>query len=228
MEQARWHRIQSRIHAVLVRLRRHSIPNIVWIRVALVSAFVLLNAVPVAKDFFDMVVLRTARAQEMVYQLRAALQIDSDVRVSAVTYNPLVFSVEPLDKRKDHFVLSMEINFLLKLDDTELHAALAHELGHVWIYKHFPYLQTERLANSIGLRVVPREHFEGLYQKLWTYEKAAGVPLDDLLGPKENDNSLNASRSALPLWVHAFHRTNGDREEYAGTYRQSLFQGEKP
>jgi len=92
----------------------------------------------------------------------------------------------------------MEIEFLLMLDDKELHAALAHELGHVWIYKHFPYLQTERLANSIGLRVVPRENFEALYMKLWTYERAAGVPLDDLLGPKQNTNSPNASLSATP------------------------------
>jgi len=144
------------------------------------------------------VTLRTERAAEIVNQLRAALHIDSDVQVAAVLYHPLVFSVEPLDKARDHFVLSMEINFLLKLDDEELYAALAHELGHVWVYKHFPFLQTERLANSIALRVVPRESFESLYMKLWTYERAAGVPMDDLLGPKQNASSTNAVLSAAP------------------------------
>jgi hypothetical protein len=187
MEQDRRHRIRLRIQAELLRLRRH---RILWTRAALVSAFVLLNAVPISRDLFDIVALRTARAGEIVNQLRAALQIDSDVQVAAVTYHPLVFSVEPLDKSKDHFVISM--------DDEELHAALAHELGHVWIFKHFPFLQTERLANSIGLRVVPRENFEALYMKLWRYESAAGAPLDDLLGPKQNAASPNAVLSAAP------------------------------
>jgi hypothetical protein len=195
MEQGRRHRIRHRIQAELLRLRRH---RILWIRTALVSAFVLLNAAPISRDLFDIVAVRTARAGEIVNQLRAALQIDSDVQVAAITYHPLVFSVEPLDKSKDHFVLSMEINFLLKLDDDELYAALAHELGHVWIFKHFPFLQTERLANSIALRVVPRENFESLYMKLWRYESAAGAPMDDLLGPKPNANSPNAVLSAAP------------------------------
>jgi len=197
MEQGR-HRIRHRIQSQLLRLRRHYITNTLWSRAVLISAFVFLNAARVSLDFPGNVGQRTAQAREIVNQLRAALQIDSDVQVAAVTYHPLVFSVEPLDKRKDHFVLSMEIEFLLMLDDKELHAALAHELGHVWIYKHFPYLQTERLANSIGLRVVPRENFEALYMKLWRYERAAGVPLDDLLGPKQNTNSPNASLSAAP------------------------------
>ena len=198
MEQSRRHRIRHRIQSQILRLRRHYISRILWIRASLVTAFVLLNAVPVSSDFTNIVALRTAQAREIVNQLQVALQIDSDVQVTAVTYHPLVFSVEPLDKRKDHFVLSMEIDFLLMLDDKELHAALAHELGHVWIYKHFPYLQTERLANSIGLRVVQRENFEMLYMKLWTYERAAGAPMDDLLGPKQNANSPNVSLSAPP------------------------------
>jgi hypothetical protein len=198
MEQDRRHRIIQRIQAELLRLRRHHISNIPWTRAGLVSAFVLLNVAPISRDLFDIVAPRTARAGEIVNQLRTALQIDSDVQVAAVTYHPLVFSVEPLDKSKEHFVLSMEIEFLLKLDDRELHAALAHELGHVWIFKHFPFLQTERLANSIGLRVVPRENFEALYMKLWRYESAAGAPLDDLLGPKQNAASPNAVLSAAP------------------------------
>ena len=65
----------------------------------------------------------------------------------------------------------------------EIEVVLAHELGHVWIYTHRPFLQTERLANIVGQRVVERESFEKVYSKLWVYEGASGVPIDDLLGP---------------------------------------------
>jgi hypothetical protein len=198
MEQGRRHRISQRIEAELLRPRWHYISRIPWIRVALVSAFVFLNAATVSRDPPSVVTIRTARAQEIVNQLRVALQIDRDVQVSAVFYHPLVFSVQPVDKSKGHFVLSMEIGFLLMLDDNELHAAMAHELGHVWIFTHHPYLQTEALANSIGLRVVPRDNFETLYMKLWTYEGAAGVPMDDLLGARQDANSPNTSQSAAP------------------------------
>jgi hypothetical protein len=68
-------------------------------------------------------------------------------------------------------------------DDDELRAALAHELGHVWIFTHHPYLQTERVANSIGERFLKRVYFEKLYSKLWTYERRSGVPIEQLLGP---------------------------------------------
>jgi hypothetical protein len=65
----------------------------------------------------------------------------------------------------------------------QLRAAMVHELGHVWIYTHHSFLQTERLANVIGLRVADRASFEKVYAKLWKYERASGVPIDDLLGP---------------------------------------------
>ena len=50
---------------------------------------------------------------------------------------------------------------------TELRAVVAHELGHVWIFTHHPYLQTERLANSIAMRVVSRQNLEKIYDKVW-------------------------------------------------------------
>jgi predicted Zn-dependent protease len=82
----------------------------------------------------------------------------------------------------------MELGFLRMLDDDELQAALAHELGHVWIFTHHPYLQTERVANSIGERAVKRIYFEKLYSKLWTYERQPGVPFEQLLGPDPDAN----------------------------------------
>ena len=147
------------------------------------AGLILLVAAPIAPDAPNGFVVQSERAQTIIDGLRGALEIPDDVRVMVVIHNALVFSVEPADRAKSRFVLSMEFGFLRQLDDRELRAALAHELGHVWIYTHFPFLQTERLANTIGLRAVDRGSFERVYTKLWAYEGTPGVPMDDLLGP---------------------------------------------
>jgi hypothetical protein len=154
---------------------------------ALILVFVFLLATPVANDSPSNVSLRAKRAQEFVDQLRTALSISSVVQMAVVAYHPLVFAVQPVDTQKEHFLLTMELGFLLMLKDDELRAAMAHELGHVWIYLHHPFLQTERMANVVGQRVVDRSDFEKLYVKLWTYEGASGVPLEDLLGSPSTD-----------------------------------------
>lgn len=59
-----------------------------------------------------------------------------------------------------------------QLNEDELRAAVAHELGHVWIFSHHPYLHTERLANEIAMRVVSRESLERVYEKLWARDSA--------------------------------------------------------
>jgi len=157
---------------------------------ALAVVFILLLARPVATDLPITVRLRAKRAQEFVDQLRAALPIPNEIQIAVVTYHPLVFSVQPLETDKKRFLLTMELGFLLSLNDDELRAALAHELGHVWIYTHHPFLQTERQANIVGQRVVDRQNFEKIYAKLWTYEGASGVPIDDLLGPPNVDSNV--------------------------------------
>lgn len=151
---------------------------------ALTVAFLLVWSLPISKESRSNVTLRTERAQELVEELRTELLIDKRVQVSVVISHPLVFSVKPADTQKSQFVLSMELGFLLMLQDDELRAALAHELGHVWVFTHHPYLQTERLANSIGQRAVSRESFEKLYSKLWIYEGTGGVSMDQLLGAR--------------------------------------------
>jgi len=59
---------------------------------------------------------------------------------------------------------------------------IAHELGHVWIFSHHPFLQTEGLANEIAMRVTPRNLLEKVYIKLWSHSGVTGN-LDELLGP---------------------------------------------
>jgi hypothetical protein len=152
--------------------------------------FVLLLARPVTKDSPIVIRLKTTRAQEFLDQLRATMKIPNEVQIAVVTYHPLVFSVRPLDANRNRFLLTMELGFLLELDDDELRAALAHELGHVWIYTHHPFLQTELQANIIAQHVVDRRSFEKVYSKLWMYEGASGVPIADLLGPPPADSNV--------------------------------------
>jgi hypothetical protein len=157
---------------------------------AVAVVFILLLPRPVATDLPITVRLRAKRAQEFVDQLRAALPIPNQVQIAVVPYHPLVFSVQPLETDRNRYLLTMELGFLLSLNDDELRAAIAHELGHVWIYTHHPFLQTERQANIVGQRVVERQSFEKVYAKLWMYEGAAGVPIDDLLGPPNVDSNV--------------------------------------
>jgi hypothetical protein len=112
------------------------------------------------------------RIQSVVDQLRSGLSISVAVTATLVQSNPLVVSVEP---QNDHvFLLAFEQGFADQLDDEELRAVVAHELGHVWIFTHHPYLQTERLANDIAMRVVSRQSLERVYTKVWAREGAKG------------------------------------------------------
>lgn len=105
--------------------------------------------------------------QSITDELRNRLQILESVHVTIVEHNPLVMSVETLAGRSGPFVISADKRFVQSLNADELRAAIAHELGHVWIYTHHPYLQTERLANDIALRVTSAEVLVPVYEKVW-------------------------------------------------------------
>jgi hypothetical protein len=110
----------------------------------------------------------------MVDDARPRLSITQDVEVLIVATNPRVVSVQRLTGRDGVFQLSVEGDFLASLSDDELRAVVAHELGHVWIFTHFPYLQTELLANQIAMRLVSRESLEPVYEKVWQRVGAEG------------------------------------------------------
>jgi hypothetical protein len=106
------------------------------------------------------------RIQEIVNEFMAKLNMAHTVTVAVVPKNPLMVSVEyPNDSTE--FMLSVEEGFIGELTQEELEAAIAHELGHVWIFTHHPFLQTEVLANQIAQRLVPRSSLVQVYEKVW-------------------------------------------------------------
>jgi hypothetical protein len=129
---------------------------------------------------------RTRRIAEIVNGLRIRLQISAPVQVSVVSGNKRMVSIERSPKGFPGFLLSFDEEFLETLDDDDISAASAHELGHVWIYTHHPYLHTEALANEIAMRVVTREQLKKLYTKMWAHTGTGGN-LEDLFPPDPAD-----------------------------------------
>ena len=129
----------------------------------------------------------------MVDDLRSRLAIENTVNVSIVPVNARIASVAPRRGATLSFDLSIEGAFLDGLSDDELSAVIAHELGHVWVSTHHPYLQTERLANSIAMRVVSRESLERVYGKLWGRDGSKG-DIVQFLGPPVVEAALVAAR----------------------------------
>jgi len=122
------------------------------------------------------------RVQLVVERLRGRLGIHASVDVSIQPQVALVAFVEAPIKRGEPFRLAIEDRFLARLNDDELDAAVAHELGHVWVFTHRPYVQTERLANQIAMRVVTRDSLVRVYHKLWEHNGRTG-DLEVFLGP---------------------------------------------
>jgi hypothetical protein len=113
------------------------------------------------------------RIQEIVKEFMAKLTMADTVAVAVVPKNPLMVSVEYTDASTG-FLLSVEEDFLNELTQEELEAAIAHELGHVWIFTHHPFLQTEVLANQIAQRLVPRSSLVHVYEKVWKRQGTKG------------------------------------------------------
>jgi hypothetical protein len=124
--------------------------------------------------------VRVAWLEEVAAGLAAALDVRKAVQVVVVPRNDLVISVEPLPAGEGYCVV-FEQRFFDRLDEEELTAALAHEIGHVWIYSHHPFLHTEALANEVALKVVQRKPLVTLYAKLWAYTGLTGN-IAELLG----------------------------------------------
>ena len=126
---------------------------------------------------------RTRQLQRILDRVKERMGIDHPVSVELVAKNPYLISVEAPTRPGDAFLVRVEVRMLELLGRDELEAALAHELGHVWVFTHFPYLQTEQLANEVALRVVARETLAGVYEKVWKSGATKGN-LATFLGPE--------------------------------------------
>jgi len=125
----------------------------------------------------------TVALQELVNGLKTELGVGVVVSAEIVATNSLLVSVEPVDGNPGTFRIAFDEGFLPSLDQDELKAIVAHELGHVWIFTHHPYLQTERLANTVAMRAVPRASLERVYSKVWEHQGTKG-DLARFLGPE--------------------------------------------
>ncbi len=124
-----------------------------------------------------------AGLQHLVDGLRARLGITHVVKVTIVESNPRVVSMVPPPASGEPFGLAVQGDFLTALTEDEITAALAHELGHVWVATHHPFLQTERQANDVAMQVVTRYSLSRLYAKLWALT-GAEADLTHYLGPE--------------------------------------------
>lgn len=118
---------------------------------------------------------RQRNIQALADALRARLSIPNPVVVSLVQSEKLVVSVERMRGQDGTFSLLIEEGFLEGLTETEIAAIVAHELGHVWIFTHHPFLHTEELANDIAMQAVSRETLEAVYAKVWKYTGEKGT-----------------------------------------------------
>jgi len=121
--------------------------------------------------------------QQLVNGLKSQLGIDVLVSAEIVPANTLLVSVQRVEGNAGTFRMTFEERFLTSVDQDELKAIVAHELGHVWIFTHHPYLQTEQLANTVAMRAVPRASLERVYSKVWERQGIKG-DLMQFLGPE--------------------------------------------
>ena len=115
------------------------------------------------------------RIKDLIEELKKQMEIPQQIETIFVPKNELIVSVQPVRERPGVFQISFEEDFINTLDDGELRAVIAHELGHVWIFTHHPYLQTEDLANSIAFKVVTQDSLDRVYDKVRARNIVAGT-----------------------------------------------------
>lgn len=104
--------------------------------------------------------------QLIVSDFLLELGISENVQVTVESRNKRLVSVERVREPEGGFLMSFDELFLAELTEVELRATIAHEIGHIWIFTHHPYLQTEELANKIALKLVSRESLEQIYERV--------------------------------------------------------------
>jgi hypothetical protein len=146
---------------------------------SLIAGVVLLFSVDASSSGIQPHQTDLVSLQRLIDHLRIELGITVPVEAVIVESNPLLVSVERQTRhtRDGAFAISFDREFLDGLDDADVRAAIAHELGHVWIFTHHPYRQTERLANDIAMRAVSRGSLLKVYEKVWARAGTRGDPV---------------------------------------------------
>jgi hypothetical protein len=137
------------------------------------------------------------RISHIAEQLCVRLQMKAKIDVIIADENKFGVSVEPEPDGEGRYALSFDRRLYESFSNDELIAAVAHEMGHVWIYTHHPYLQTEALANEIALRVVSRETMTRVYSKLWSRLGISGN-LEEVLGPDPHEVGAGNTAATRP------------------------------
>jgi hypothetical protein len=118
--------------------------------------------------------------RSLLVDLRNELGISSRIEIRIVERDEALVSVRHSEDQPGCFDLRLEEGFARRLTRQELRAVLAHELGHVWIFTHHPFLQTEELANKIAERVIDARQLAEVYRKVSAYrqqKKATALPI---------------------------------------------------
>lgn len=169
----------------LIRIRSHEPSRVSrsrWFLACCVIAPALIASTAWAASATAASDKRVRQLQRVLDRVKDRLGLDYAVTLEVVPRNPHLISVEAVKGVAPVFLVRIEARMLELLGSDELEAALAHELGHVWVFTHHPYLQTEQLANDVAMRVVSREALVRVYDKVWK----AGAEKGDLatfLGP---------------------------------------------
>jgi hypothetical protein len=134
----------------------------------------------------------------MAREFQQRLGITADVAVAIIEKNERLASVRPLRTPKDTYLLEVDESFLATLTEEEERAIVAHEMGHVWIFTHHPFLQSEPLANEQAERVVPPGGLAKVYKKVWELEGQHGA-LETFLAQKMGiSTAFNSSSATIP------------------------------
>jgi Zn-dependent protease with chaperone function len=154
------------------------VPRRVWRRAAMaaltVPLIVIATTAAMAKSRSNSRYEAANELQNLLDDMRRRLGIDRPVAVELVLSNPHIVSVVTPQDAGGPFVVKVEHAMLALLTREELEAAIAHELGHVWVFTHHPYLQTELLANQVAMRVVGRDVLIRVYEKVWARDGQKG------------------------------------------------------
>ena len=131
---------------------------------------------------------------------QARLGINESVVIVLVESNEYVVSVQRSSTSHDTFLIKFQKSFLSTLSEEELRAVIAHEFGHIWIFTHHPFLQTEALANEKALQLISRDNLSKVYQKVWHLEGEQGTLKDFLASvePEPTQPTIATSSSLHP------------------------------